>query len=107
MEQTDITARLRRLANTLLDAYERIEAPSTYLEAERAAKALIAIGKAVAMTSDELPPVKPRAPVEVKAASPRKATAPSQALTLERAAKALMRGDLEAFEALMPQPPPS
>jgi hypothetical protein len=37
MEQTDISARLRRLATELLDAYERIEAPSTYLEAERAA----------------------------------------------------------------------
>ena len=103
MEQTDITARLRRLANTLLDAYERIEAPSTYLEAERAAKALIAIGKAVAMSSDEPVTVKP---VEVKAATPRKAAVPSQALTLERAAKALMRGDLEGFEALMPPAPP-
>ena len=103
MEQTDITARLRRLANDLLDAYERIEAPSTYLEAERAAKALIAIGKAVAMSSDEPVTVKP---VEVKAATPHKAAVPSQALTLERAAKALMRGDLEAFEALMPPAPP-
>lgn len=106
MEQTDITARLRRLANDLLDAYERIEAPSTYLEAERAAKALIAIGKAVSMSSDEPVPVKAPPRVEIKTATPRKAAVPSQALTLERAAKALMRGDLEGFEALMPQPPP-
>jgi hypothetical protein len=103
MEQTDITARLRRLANDLLDAYERIEAPSTYLEAERAAKALIAIGKAVSMSSDEPVPVKP---VEVKAASTHKTAVPSQALTLERAAKALMRGDFETFETLMPPAPP-
>lgn len=106
MEQTDITARLRRLANALLDAYERIEAPSTYLEAERAAKALIAIGKAVSMALDEPAPVKPSARVEVKEASPRKTPAPSPALTLERAAKALMRGDLEAFETLMPPATP-
>jgi hypothetical protein len=103
MEQTDITARLRRFANALLDAYERIETPSTYLEAERAAKALIAIGKAVSMASDE--PAVVKAPAEVKAA-PRKVTVPSQALMLERAAKALIKGDFEAFEALMPPAPP-
>ncbi|CAL4867743.1 hypothetical protein MMA231_02009 [Asticcacaulis sp. MM231] len=118
MEQTDITARLHRLATELLDAYERIDAPSTYLEAERAARALIAIGKAVSAASGEPAPPKAsskepgkepaKAPAcaEVKTDTPPKVVVPSPALTLERAAKALMRGDLETFEALMPQPPP-
>jgi hypothetical protein len=104
MEQADITTRLRKLAIALLDAYERIETPSTYLEAERAAKALIAIGKAVSLASDEPPTLK--VPAETKAA-PRKVAVPSQAQMLERAAKALMKGDLEAFESLFPQPPPA
>lgn len=74
MEQTDITQRLRKLALNLLDAYEQIEAPTTCVEADRAAKALISISKAIKLAGEEAPASKPVVP---PVAPPRKATGPS------------------------------
>lgn len=90
MEQTDITQRLRKLATRLLDAYEAIDLPQTFAEADRAAKALISIGKAIALTGDEAPKSKPAAQ---SALQPRKVPAPSPYLEIERQAKALMNAD--------------
>jgi len=91
MENTDPTQRLRALATRLLDAYEAIELPTTYAEADRAAKALISIGKAIALTGDEqtTPAAKPVTPPAV----PRKAAAISPYLEAERQAKALIEAD--------------
>ena len=89
MEQTDITQRLRKLATRLLDAYEAIDLPQTFAEADRAAKALISIGKAIALTEDEPPAPKVAQPV----VQPRKASNPSPYLAVERQAKALMEAD--------------
>jgi hypothetical protein len=90
MEQTDITQRLRKLALNLLDAYEQIETPTTFVEADRAAKALISISKAIALTGDEAAASKPVVP---PVAPPRKAAGPSPYLAVERQAKALMEAD--------------
>jgi hypothetical protein len=90
MEQTDITQRLRKLANRLLEAYEAIELPTTFAEADRAAKALISIGKAIKLAGDEAPAPKAAAqPV----ASPRQTAGPSPYLAVERQAKALIEAD--------------
>ncbi len=89
MEQTDITQRLRKLANRLLEAYEAIDLPTTFADADRAAKALISIGKAIALTGDEPPASKVAQPV----VQPRKAPAPSPYLAVERQARALMDAD--------------
>jgi hypothetical protein len=89
MEQTDITQRLRKLANRLLEAYEAIELPTTYAEADRAAKALISIGKAIKLAGDEAPAPKAAQPV----VQPIKASNPSSYLAVERQAKALMEAD--------------
>jgi len=90
MEQTDITQRLRNLANRLLEAYEAIDLPTTFTEADRAAKALISIGKAIKLAGDEVPAPKAAAPA---VASPRQAAGPSPYLAVERQAKALMEAD--------------
>ena len=90
MEQTDITQRLRKLATRLLDAYEAIDLPQTFAEADHAAKALISIGKAIAMAGDEAPkPVTSSKP----AVPSRQPSAPSPYLEIERQAKALMKAD--------------
>ncbi|MGN6365182.1 hypothetical protein [Asticcacaulis taihuensis] len=90
MEQTDITQRLRKLALKLLDAYEQIETPTTFVEADRAAKALISISKAIALTGDETAAPKPAAqPV----APPQKVAGPSPYLEVERKARALIEAD--------------
>ena len=90
MENTDPTQRLRKLALKLLDAYEQIETPTTFAEADRAAKALISIGKAIALTADETAAPKPAVqPV----AQPRKAAGPSPYLEVERQARALIEAD--------------
>ncbi len=92
MEQTDITQRLRKLATRLLDAYEAMDLPQTFTEADRAAKALISIGKAIALTGDEPPATKPPASSQ-PAAPPRQPSPPSPYLEIERQAKALMKAD--------------
>lgn len=92
MEQTDITQRLRKLALDLLDTYEAIDPPTTFVEADRAAKALISIGKAIALTGDA-PPAPKVAPSPQPALSPRQPSAPSPYLAVERQAKALMQAD--------------
>ena len=90
MEQTDITQRLRKFALNLLDAYEQIDTPTTFAEADRAAKALISIGKAIKLAGDEAPASKPAAQPAVQ---PIKASHPSPYLAVERQAKALMEAD--------------
>lgn len=90
MEQTDITQRLRKLANRLLEAYEAIDLPTTFADADRAAKALISIGKAIALTGDEPPASKP---ATQPAVPPRQPPAPSPYLAVERQARALMDAD--------------
>lgn len=90
MEQTDITKRLRKLALNLLDAYEQIETPNTFVEANRAAKALISIGKAIKLAGEEAPAPKPVVP---PVAPPRKATVASPYLEVERQARALIEAD--------------
>ena len=92
MEQTDITQRLRKLANRLLDAYEAIELPQTFAEADRAAKALISISKAIKLAGDEAPAPK-AAPSPQPAMPPRQPSVPSPYLVVERQAKALMEAD--------------
>jgi hypothetical protein len=89
METTDLTQRLRALATRLLDAYELIDLPTTFAEADRAGKALISIGKAIALTGDEPPASKPVVP----AAQPRKVAEPDPYLEIERRAKALTKTD--------------
>ena len=91
MEQTDIAQRLRKLALNLLDAYEQIETPTTFLDADRAAKALISISKAIALTGDEPAQTKPAVPPIAPA--PRKAAGPSPYLEVERKARALIEAD--------------
>lgn len=86
MENTDLTRRLRALAARLLDAYEAIELPTTFAEADRAARALISIGKAIALAGDEAPVVKSEP-------QPRKASGGSPYLEIERQARALMETD--------------
>ncbi|HTM82449.1 hypothetical protein [Asticcacaulis sp.] len=90
MEQTDLTQRLRALATRLLDAYEAIELPTSFVEADRAAKALISIGKAIALAGDEPSASKPPAP---PAAAPRRPAGVSPYLEVERQARALMQAD--------------
>ncbi len=90
MEQTDLTQRLRALATRLLDAYEAIDLPQTFAEADRAAKALISIGKAIKLAGDEAP--KPVAPSKA-VMPPRQPSALSPYLEIERQAKALMEAD--------------
>jgi hypothetical protein len=90
MEQIDITQRLRKLATRLLDAYEAMDLPQTFAEADRAAKALISIGKAIALAGDEPPASKPPAP---PAATPRRPAGLSPYLEVERQARALMQAD--------------
>ena len=92
MEQTDITQRLRKLALNLLDSYEQIEAPTTFTEADRAAKALISIGKAIKLAGDEAPAPK-LAPPPQPVMPPRQPSGPSSYLAVERQAKALMEAD--------------
>jgi hypothetical protein len=91
MEQTDITQRLRKLALNLLDAYEQIETPATFAEADRAAKALISIGKAIKLAGEEAAAPKPAVPPIAPA--PRKAAGPSPYLEVERKARALIEAD--------------
>jgi hypothetical protein len=88
MENTNTSQRLRALALKLLEAYEQIETPTTFADADRAAKALISIGKAIALTGDEAAQTQP-----ATAAPPRKAAGPSPYLDVERQAKALMQAD--------------
>lgn len=90
MEQTDITQRLRKLALDLLDTYEQIDPPTTFAEADRAAKALISIGKAIKLAGDEAPAPKMAVP---PVAPPRPQSGPSPYLAVERQAKALMEAD--------------
>jgi hypothetical protein len=90
MEQTDITQRLRKLALNLLDAYEQIDTPTTFAEADRAAKALISIGKAIKLAGDETPAPKVTVP---PVAPPRPPSGSSPYLAVERQAKALMEAD--------------
>jgi hypothetical protein len=110
MEQTDIAQRLRKLALNLLDAWEQIETPTTFVEADRAAKALISISKAIKLAGDEAPAPKP-------ATAPVAAAGPSPYLAVERQAKALMEADRairggqltdKEIDALLgpPDPPP-
>ncbi|MGN6210605.1 hypothetical protein [Asticcacaulis sp.] len=91
MEQTDITQRLRKLALNLLDAYEQIETPTTFVEADRAAKALISISKAIKLAGEEPPMLKPAVPPIAPA--PRKAAGQSRYLEVERQARALIEAD--------------
>ena len=90
MEQIDITQRLRKLALDLLDAYEQIETPTTFVEADRAAKALISIGKAIKLAGDEAPAPKPVTPLPPP---PQKMAGVSPYLEAERRAKALIEAD--------------
>ena len=87
-----MTQRLRALATRLLDAYEAIELPTSFVEADRAAKALISIGKAIALAGDEAPTSAPK-PVAPPVAAPRKTAGVSPYLEVERQAKALMQTD--------------
>ncbi len=112
MEQTDIPQRLRKLANRLLDAYETIDLPTTFAEADRAAKALISISKAIALTGSETEAPKPAAPPVAK---PQKTAGPSPYVAIERQAKALMEADRvlrggelsdEEIDALLGPPDP-
>ena len=91
MEQTDITQRLRKLALNLLDAYEQIETPTSFVEADRAAKALISIGRAIKLAGEEPPTLKQAVPPIAPA--PRKASGPSPYLEVERQARALIEAD--------------
>ena len=95
MEQTDLTQRLRALVTRLLDAYEAIELPTSFVEADRAAKALISIGKAIAQAGDEPPASKPPAPPAAAppAAAPRRPAGVSPYLKVERQARALIQTD--------------
>ena len=103
MQHADIAQRLRALATRLLDAYEAIELPTSFVEADRAAKALISIGKAIALTGDEAPASKPPAP---PVAAPRKTAGVSPYLEVERQARALRGGELsdEEIDALLGPP---
>jgi len=92
MEQTDIAQRLRKLALNLLDAYEQIETPTTFVDADRAAKALISIGKAIKLAGEEAPAPK-LVPPPQPVMPPRQPSGPSPYLAVERHAKALMEAD--------------
>ena len=105
MQHADIAQRLRALATRLLDAYEAIELPTSFVEADRAAKALISIGKAIALTGDEAPAPAPK-PVAPPVAAPRKTAGVSPYLEVERQARALRGGELsdEEIDALLGPP---
>jgi len=90
MEQTDIPQRLRKLALDLLDAYEQIETPTTFAETDRAARALISIGKAIKLAGEEAP--EPKMATR-PAAKPQKTAGPAPYLAVERQARALMQAD--------------
>ncbi len=90
MEQTDIAQRLRKLANRLLEAYEGIDLPATFAEADRAAKALISISKAIKLAGDEPPEPKVATPSPVQ---PLRMSPPSPYLAVERQARVLMETD--------------
>ncbi|MGA9658299.1 MAG: hypothetical protein WBQ60_04275 [Asticcacaulis sp.] len=99
MEQTDLTQRLRALATRLLDTYEAMDLPETFAETDRAAKALISIGKAIALTGglsgDEASKPQPLSAPVPPVVSPSRNTSSSAAAyaVIERQAKALIKAN--------------